>query len=181
MWRIFLDCLLKNHLRYGRSIKNISLISLLAFKTASKCGRLGIWLPVTSVRQYVSPECNFVSSNHCHYGEGCVCECTSCAVISSLTADVIPPCQRQDCHHTTRLVMCPRRLAEGLMGVFMVVSQLAGNNLRVTSGPRRRPTCWAAPWRSCPPPSTSTKPKALCQESAPYGSPLRRTARETQV
>lgn len=104
----------------------------------------------------------------------------SCVCVS-LTTDIILPCQRQDCHKATRLAMCPGLLAEGLMEVFMHVSQLAGNNLHVTSGPRRRPTCWAAPWRSSPPPSSSTRPRAPCPEPAPFARLLTKMAQQMQV
>lgn len=63
----------------------------------------------------------------------------------------------------------------------MHVSQLAGNNLHVMSGPRRQPTCWAAPWRSSPLPSSSTRPRAPCPEPAPFGSLLTKTAQQMQV
>lgn len=102
-----------------------------------------------------------------------LCSCVSV----SLTRHITPPCQRLHCHKAIRLAM----LAEGLMEVFMHVSQLAGNNLHVMSGPRRQPTCWAAPWRSSPPPSSSTRLRARCPEPAPSVRRLRKVARETQV
>lgn len=63
----------------------------------------------------------------------------------------------------------------------MHVSQLAGNNLHVMSGPRRQPTCWAAPWRSSPPPSSSTRPRAPCPEPAPSARLLTKMAQQMQV
>lgn len=105
---------------------------------------------------------------------------TSCVSVS-LTRDIILPCQRLNCHKATRLAMCKGYLAEGLMEVFMHVSQLAGNNLHVMSGPRRQPTCWAAPWRSSPPPSSSTRPRAPCPEPAPSAKLLTKMAQQTQV
>lgn len=109
-----------------------------------------------------------------------VCVLSSCVTVS-LTRDIILPCQRQDCHKATRLSVRLGCLAEGLMEVFMHVSQLAGNNLHVMSGPRRQPTCWAAPWRSSPPPSSSTRPRAPCPEPAVSARLLTKMAQETQV
>lgn len=118
-------------------------------------------------------QANVLSMLLVHVLPSCVCV--------SLTTDIILPCQRQDCHKATRLAVCPGLLAEGLMEVFMHVSQLAGNNLHVTSGPRRRPTCWAAPWRSSPPPSSSTRPRAPCPEPAPFARLLTKMAQQMQV
>jgi len=67
------------------------------------------------------------------------------------------------------------------MDVFMHVSQLAGNNLHVMSGPRRQPTCWAAPWKSFPPPSSSIRPRAPCPEPAPSARLLMKMAQQMQV
>lgn len=67
------------------------------------------------------------------------------------------------------------------MEVFMRVSQLAGNNLHVMSGPRKRPTCWAAPWRSYPPPSSSARPGAPCPEPAPFARLQKKMAQQMQV
>lgn len=55
----------------------------------------------------------------------------------------IPTCQRHKC--TGAAAASLEYLTGGLMEVFMHVSQLAGNNLHVMSGPRRQHTCWAAP------------------------------------
>lgn len=63
----------------------------------------------------------------------------------------------------------------------MHVSQLAGNNLHVMSGLRRQPTCWAAPWRSSPLPSSSTRPRAPCPEPALFARLLTKMARQMQV
>lgn len=63
----------------------------------------------------------------------------------------------------------------------MHVSQLAGNNLHVTSGPRRQLTCWAAPWRSFPLPSSSINPRATCPEPAPAARLLKKMAQQMQV
>lgn len=63
----------------------------------------------------------------------------------------------------------------------MHVSQLAGNNLHVMSGPRRQPTCWAAPWRNSPPPSSSTRPRAPCPEPAPSARLQTKMAQQMQV
>lgn len=102
----------------------------------------------------------------------------SCVVVS-LTRHIIPTCQR----HVSYLAgsVPGGSLAEGLMEVFMHVSQLAGNNLHVTSGPRRQPTCWAAPWRNSPPPSSSTRPRAPCPEPARFARRRTKMAQPTQV
>lgn len=74
--------------------------------------------------------------------------------------------------------------SQGLMAFFfsfMHASQLVANNLHATSGPRRRPTCWAAPWRKSPPASLSTRPRAPCPEPARSARRLTRTAQPTQV
>lgn len=102
-------------------------------------------------------------------------------VCVSLTTDIILACPRQGCHKATSLAMCLGWLAEGLMEVFMHMSQLAGNNLHVMNGPRRQRTCWAAPWRSSPPPSSSTRPRAPCPEAAPSARLLTRMAQQMQV
>lgn len=84
------------------------------------------------------------------------------------------------CSHQL-LAMYLGSLAEGLMEVSMHVSQLAGNNLHVMSGLRRQPTCWAALWRSSPPPSSSTRPRAPCPEPAPSARLRTKMARQMQV
>lgn len=73
--------------------------------------------------------------------------------------------------------------SKGLMAFFLFphVSQLAENNLHATSGPRRRPTCWAAHWRNSPPASLSTRPRARCLEPARSARRLTRMAQPIQV
>lgn len=67
------------------------------------------------------------------------------------------------------------------MEVFIHLSQLAGNNLHVMSGPRRQPTCWVVPWRSFPPPSSSIRPRAPCPEPAPSARLQTKMAQQMQV
>lgn len=105
------------------------------------------------------------------------------SVDCSLQQHHLDSCQRHNVHlaeSVPDLSFWEVRRTNGIFS-FVHVSQLAENNLRATSGPRRRPTYWAVPWRNSPPASLSTRPRARCPEPARSARRLTRSAQPTQV
>lgn len=64
---------------------------------------------------------------------------------------------------------------------ILVFFQQDAGSLPTMNGLRRQPTCWAAPWRSFPPPSSSIRPRAPCPEPAPSARLPRKMAQQMQV
>lgn len=65
---------------------------------------------------------------------------------------------------------CTRRtpkVGQPALSLLFFPPQPGGSSLRGTSGLRKPPTCWAAAWRSSPPPSSSTSPRARCSAPPP--------------